>query len=709
MKSEGKNVEYPRMEIVGDSRNLFTSKLDGAEYTYTLDAAGDATIVKCTTNLSSLDIPAVLDGHEVTSLASESFSKLEYVAAITCPQRIRSIGHHAFEQCRNLKLIAFPVALDTFSVGWVTGCTSIEEIVLPGMAPVIPRGLFGIWPIRRIHIGKGTRSVEIPQGHSLHLDELAIDSANMFLACDGFCLYGNGRKQLIALVRSCEKYCIASECSEVLPYAFAYRKELRTIEFPDSLQIIGSLAFLNSGIREFVAPVNLTKIGDRAFMGCSQLEHIQLNKGLAEIGEGAFARTSVRTPINVPATVAKLGPSIAGFPEEFEADSAAIRLEGSNPLLFLDEQGLLYKRQDESLVLHDASYFTGSRALLHTGTVEVSSGAFKRHHFVEHVSIPEGTTRIGESAFAQCTKLGHVDLPSTLECMEDEAFFGSSLKTIHIPARCTYIGKRALDTSARRKASKKGGVDRATRASMRSASVDAENERFYVSGGVLCRKLGEHPDESEAVLYVGPDIHVRIPLEVTRIADYAFSGTHGIASLSIHKDVRSIGTGALLPAEPFGTIEIELDKPDHGHSSVIVELPSGETGVNILQSSLYRRIDPLLLMESYDAAVPRLPDLYERYRRMLERLNDPVLLAGWAQQIYERDLSLEARQACLIISRNNDTHSLDLLVELGLIDEETLSEVIDKLAGDVRCVTATARLLELRRMRFGSYLTDFQL
>ena len=59
MKSEGKNVEYPRMEIVGDSRNLFTSKLDGAEYTYTLDAAGDATIVKCTTNLSSLDIPAV--------------------------------------------------------------------------------------------------------------------------------------------------------------------------------------------------------------------------------------------------------------------------------------------------------------------------------------------------------------------------------------------------------------------------------------------------------------------------------------------------------------------------------------------------------------------------------------------------------------------------------------------------------------------------
>ena len=686
-----------------------SAQVDGATYTYELNASGDATILKCATENTALVIPNQLEGHPVTTLASNSFAKLETVSELVCAESIRYIAHHAFEQCRNLKRLVFPEELDIFKTEWITGCVSIESIVLPGMAPEIPRSLFGVASLRELTIGRGTHAIDIPQGHLLHLDKIRISNENTSLLADDCCLYANSGKQLVALVKDCERYQIADGCVEISPYAFAYRSDLKEVEFPKSLSVINDLAFLDCGIRTFVAPPNLVRIGKRAFMECVQLEYVQLNVGLLEIGEGAFARTKLAEHIRVPASVAHLGSSIAGFPEELSAESASVVLDEGNPTLFMDEQGLVYQRGEDGLVLHDASYFSGEHARLDSGTVRIADAAFKRHRFVRRVSIPNGTTHIGESAFAQCAKLEHADLPDSLERIEDEAFFGSSLARIHIPARCVEIGTRALDTTARRKKTTRGNVNNASISSMRSASVDANNERYYVSSGLLCRWIDDARSKAEAVLYVGPDLDVRIPPEVIRIADHAFSGTTGIDSLHIHKNVKSIGVAALLPTEPFGLIEVELNEPLLGHASVAVELPTGDFGVNILQSSLYRRIDPKLLMESYDGAIPRLPDLYDRYRRMLDRLSDPVLLADWAERVFRRDLTLEAQRVCLVLAEHNDTRALDQLVELGLASERTLSEAIDRLAGNVRTVTATARLLELRRMRFGQAAEDFGL
>ncbi len=97
---------------------------------------------------------------------------------------------------------------------------------------------------------------------------------------------------------------------------------------------------------------------------------------------------------------------------------------------------------------------------------EISHGAFYSATLGE-VTIPEGITHIGTSAFSSCTELQSISLPESLSTIDeyafnfcksleeitiphgvsaimDRAFLGCGLKSIYIPPSVTYIGERAF-------------------------------------------------------------------------------------------------------------------------------------------------------------------------------------------------------------------------------------------------------------------------
>ena len=676
-------------------------------YTYAVDRLGNALVTKCDTSNREIRIPLQLDGHDVTGLGDSSFAKLYNVTSITCPDGVRTMGQHAFEQCRSLKSIVFPASLESFDSGWIAGCNSLNDIVLPGGASSISKGLFGSHSIRRLHIGPGTRDLEIPRAQPLELEELVVDPDSLWLATDGVGLYSYDYDVLFAIVKSCESYRVADGCTRISPYAFAYRKQLKTVELPDSIQEIGDLAFLDSGITSFRAPASLRTIGNRAFMSCASLSEVLLNEGLRVIGEAAFARTDLAQVIAVPSTVENLGASVAGFPEELEEGKTTVCLQDDNDALFMDDASLVYQRTPQGLVLSDASCFNGTQAIIDSRTVRIGPAAFKNHRFVRHVVIPEGVTRIDDSAFANCMRLTRVDLPSSLEVMGDFAFFGSSISDVSIPARCENIGQRALDTTARRDTLVKGQLRHITRSIMKSAHVAQDNPAYYVKNGLLCRRLEN--DEAEAVLYVGPDIDVVIPDEVTRIGEYAFSGVTGVESLYLHDHVRSVGTAGLFPTVAFDRITIELAHPVDGHDTVDIELLRDESGMRIIRSALYRDVDAQLLLESHDATVPHYIDHFDRFRVMLDRLSDPIFLADWARASFERALRNNPRHACMVLANHDYVKGIDQLVALGFADSEDIREVVDSLAGSVRSVSSVARLLELKHQHFAGSTPSFEL
>ncbi len=70
---------------------------------------------------------------------------------------------------------------------------------------------------------------------------------------------------------------------------FAGRKDIRRIDLPDELEIIGDEAFMGcENLEELMLPNTVTKIGKKAFKGCSNLNFLAIPGGVGDIYEDTF-------------------------------------------------------------------------------------------------------------------------------------------------------------------------------------------------------------------------------------------------------------------------------------------------------------------------------------------------------------------------------------------------------------------------------------
>ena len=78
---------------------------------------------------------------------------------------------------------------------------------------------------------------------------------------------------------------------------------------------------------------------------------------------------------------------------------------------------------------------------------EIQDGVLKKYHGSgKNVTIPDGVTTIGKSAFQACNSLISVTIPSSVTTIEQGAFLGClNLTSVNIPDSVTTIGKFAFD------------------------------------------------------------------------------------------------------------------------------------------------------------------------------------------------------------------------------------------------------------------------
>lgn len=182
---------------------------------------------------SKITVPSVLDGGNVTSIASEAFRDSPYLREIIIEEGIAGIAENVFLNCTSLESITFPQSLKEIGTHAVTN-TKWEKDIFEKSDEIIINDIL-------VEVKSDVVSYTIPDNVT----------------------------------------CIASG-------AFYGNMELKEVRINDRLEKIGNYAFSGcSSLTDIKIPSCVKTIGYGAFSGCTQLE-ITVDSSVEQIAAEAF-------------------------------------------------------------------------------------------------------------------------------------------------------------------------------------------------------------------------------------------------------------------------------------------------------------------------------------------------------------------------------------------------------------------------------------
>ena len=404
----------------------------------------------------------------ITSIGKEAFKNCEELQDIWLPGTLTSIGESAFLQCKKLTEIIIPSGVTSLPLQCLSHCTSLSHVYLPDTLTSI--GDFAFYscanltqltlPDSLTHLGvyvfafSGLTSFEFP-------DSIDTIPASAFLLCkalsnvripDSVQSIGDYAFSVYYpenLLFSCNASSFAAEWAiahhfQVIPLDMTiingvlteYTGYASEVIIPAGLGItaIGDYAFEGSYVRHIELPETVTSIGSGAFRS-SRLESIALPTGLVTLGNSAFMGCIYLKSINLPYNVTAIGSGTFDNCVSMESigsvDSITTIAEGAfdgcdkNLLVFYctSECDAAYWALDHGFRLKCVDFDTIYRFELPADLVTVEEEAFMGLP-VTGIFCCNGLRTIGPRAFANCSNLLYIYIPSTVDSIAPDAFVG---------------------------------------------------------------------------------------------------------------------------------------------------------------------------------------------------------------------------------------------------------------------------------------------
>ena len=437
IKSQGFKGNYGQCTWTLDNKGVLTISGSGSttgEYSQTFGFGKPAPD----------SIREVVINEGVTDIPENFTAGMSGLTKVTIPSTVTSIGKGAFNRSSSLAEIAVAEGNTYYSslngdlytkdqtllIAYASGKADTSFTVPDSVIYIGPEAFESSKNLQTVNIGVNLQMID----HIAFIDcpslaGFTVDTNNNFFKVDDGILLDGISSEIIrfcpadprteyTLGQSIHKLCAGSfeGCNNLtsvtMPeglvvidnFAFYRCNSLVNAEMPDSVGIIGTSAFAECPVLvSSKLPAGITRVPSNLYWGCKSISSIEIPGGVTEIGEGAFALTSVAS-VTIPDAVLTLGSNAFGGCGKLTSVTLPATLE------------------------------------------TIANYTFNQCTSLTEIVIPSSVTTIGYAAFNGCTSLASVSIPDSVIGIGDFAFKGcTGLTSVSIGSGMTSIGNSAFD------------------------------------------------------------------------------------------------------------------------------------------------------------------------------------------------------------------------------------------------------------------------
>ena len=481
--------------------------------------------------LTSITIP-----NSVTNIGVGAFWNCTNLTNITIPNSVKNIGSRAFEDCTSLKSITIPNSVTSINNGLFSNCTSLTDLTIPSSVTSIAYDALS-------DTGYYNDKSKWNNG-VLYISNCLIDTNNDFNSVTDYKIKSNTRIIADSAFANCANLTnvtIPNSVTNIGNSVFFNCTSLKNITIPYSVKSIGEHAFetcaslTNINVEEsnsnyssqdgvlfnkdkteliqypignerksYNIPNSVTSIGYRAFFDCESLTNVRISNGVTNIGDGAFCGCKNLTSATIPSSVISMGDYAfenCYFTPNNYVNNSACKDTGAT---FVDSDVDGFCVKDNVLVNMRSNYAVGE------------------------VTIPNGVTGIGDSAFSSCSDLTGIIMPNSMTNIGDYAFLD-----------CTSLTSITVEESNPNYSSQDGALFNKDKTELIKYPIGNERKSYNIPNSVT--SIDSYAFDNCTSL-----TSITIPNSVTSIDDFVFINCENLTSITIPNTVTIIGNGAFM-------------------------------------------------------------------------------------------------------------------------------------------------------------------
>lgn len=400
----------------------------------------------------------------LTYIGEKAFLNCKGLTAITLPSTVETYGANIFYGCSNVTYVELPQNMEKIPNGLLWSCTSLKRIYIPSSVREIGNAAFYSSGLEKLNLPDGLQKIDQWAFCSTKLKEIIIPDSvqtveyRAFIYCDGVenCVVGSGVKEIgqDAFYFWNNKYedqtgvmhAKTTEQAKLLRYS-GYGHEILINGAPYTSYFGGQFAV--DGISYM--PTSDTTVRVTAISDDAKTETFSIPATVTSEGDGRtyavteladrllFQNQSVLTMLDLPDTIEKTGDRT--FDQMFNVRTfgklpANLKSVGYQSFGYLgwemrlEQQGLIPAWQTDVLDI--------------PGSIEfMDQCAFAGNRY-KTINVGEGITYLSYYSLYGNKEAKEINLPSTLKRVEESALYDCRNAKINLPDSLEYIGKSAF-------------------------------------------------------------------------------------------------------------------------------------------------------------------------------------------------------------------------------------------------------------------------